>query len=78
MRVSCVVSCHLTSPPPPRFADEFAAHVAKYGLKFTAEELVVRKAVFERNVAKINAHNAQAGVTWTQGVNKFTHLTGDE
>lgn len=60
-----------------RGADEFDAHVAKFGLKYTAEEAVARRAIFASNVAKINAHNA-LGLSWTQGVNQFTTLTGDE
>jgi len=43
----------------------------------TREELVLRRAIYAANVAKIEKHNAEAAQglhTWTQGVNKFTDL----
>ena len=43
----------------------------------TREELVLRRAIYAANVAKIEAHNAEAAQgkhTWTMGVNKFADI----
>jgi len=56
---------------------EWDAFVSKFGFTFTAEELVARRAIFDANLAKIEAHNA-LNLPWTMGVNQFTHLTPDE
>jgi cathepsin L len=41
------------------------------------EELVMRRAIFAANAAKVAAHNA-AGESWTMELNKFADLTGVE
>lgn len=55
----------------------FAAHLQKYGKSYSPEEMKHRGAIFARNMADIEAHNA-AGHTWRKGENKWTDLTGDE
>jgi C1A family cysteine protease len=63
-------------------AVSFTAWAHTHGKQYaTREELVLRRAVFAANVAKIEKHNAEAAAglhTWTQGVNQFTDLTADE
>lgn len=34
--------------------------------------------IFYENLAKIEAHNATPGITYTEGVNQFTDLTQEE
>jgi len=48
-----------------------------FGMTFNGEDEDSRRAVFEANVATIEAENAK-GNTYTLGVNQFTHLTEDE
>lgn len=47
------------------------------GKKYTREEVILRRAVYAANVAKIEAHNA-AGHSWTMSVNKFADMTAEE
>jgi len=49
----------------------------EYGMTFNGEEDATRKAVFEDNVATIEAENAK-GNKYTLGVNQFAHLTIEE
>ena len=59
-----------TAPRPPPHAEYT-----------TREELVLRRAVFASNVAKIETHNAEAAAgkhTWTMGVNKFADQMPEE
>jgi len=47
----------------------------------TREEVVLRRSIYNANVAAIQKHNAEAAAglhTWTQGVNKFTDMSADE
>jgi len=48
-----------------------------FGITFNGEEDVTRQAVFEANVAIIEAENAK-GKSYTLGVNQFSHLTNAE
>ena len=43
----------------------------------TRDELVLRRAVYAKNVAKIEAHNAGKH-SWRMGVNKFADLMPEE
>jgi hypothetical protein len=43
-----------------------------------AAERTMRRAVFERKVAEIRAHNADTSKTWKEGVNHFTDQTEEE
>lgn len=51
---------------------------AQYGVNWGAEEQLYRRMIFERNVAKIEAHNADPSQTYKMGVNQFTILTQEE
>jgi len=47
----------------------------------TREEVVLRRSIYNANVAAIQKHNAEAAAglhTWTMGVNKFTDMSADE
>jgi C1A family cysteine protease len=63
-------------------APTFTQWAAKHGKEYTTrEELVLRRAVYSANVAKIEAHNAEAAAgkhTWTMGVNKFADMMPEE
>jgi len=70
---SAVVAATVAAPAP-----SFAEWARTQGKTYKSrEELVLRRSVYSANVAKIQAHNA-ANLGWTQGVNKFTDLTGEE
>jgi cathepsin L len=60
----------------------FTQWAAKHGKEYgTREELVLRRAIFSANVAKIEKHNSEAAAglhTWTMGVNKFADLMPEE
>ena len=57
---------------------EFDAFVARYNKAYsTKEEVQLRRSIFERKLAAIQAHNA-AGLGWTKGINKWSDLTADE
>lgn len=55
--------------------DQFKTNFGKTYLK---EEELYRKNIFLSNVAKIEAHNANAKSTYLKGINKFTDLTEAE
>jgi len=50
------------------------AHAKQY---VSADEEVLRQAIFEANLARVNAHNAK-GLPWTMGMNEFGDLTPAE
>jgi KDEL-tailed cysteine endopeptidase len=58
-------------------APSFSEWAAAQGKKYTREEVILRRAIFAANVAKIEAHNAE-GHSWSMGVNQFADLTGEE
>jgi C1A family cysteine protease len=59
-------------------AAEFSAWSLHHGKSYTSkEELVMRKAIYDYNIAKINAHNAK-NLSWTMTPNKFADLTSVE
>jgi cathepsin L len=51
---------------------------AKYGANWAAGEEEYRRVIFERNVAEILRHNADASQTYKKGINQFTALTQEE
>jgi cathepsin L len=55
----------------------FSEWASVNGKKYTRDEALLRRAVYAANVAKIEAHNAEAH-TWTMSVNKFADLTAEE
>jgi C1A family cysteine protease len=59
-------------------SDAFEQWQKNFGVKYNAEESVFRRMIFERNVAKIEAHNADKTQTYTMGINQFTTLTDAE
>jgi len=58
----------------PSFTEWSKKHAKSYASK---EEMVLRRAIFAANVAKINAHNASPS-SFKMGVNAFADLTGEE
>lgn len=63
--------------------NDWAGHKTKFGLKFsTKTEESDRQAIWTQNMDAINRHNQKAftdkSVTYTMGVNQFTHLRHDE
>jgi cathepsin L len=55
----------------------FEQYVAEFNLKFSESELPQRKAIFDSEMKRIQAHNGQS-LSWKEGVNKFTVLTAAE
>jgi len=56
----------------------FANYMTRFNRNYQSEsEYNFRKSIFDKNLAKINAHNAK-GLSWTNGVNEFTDWTDEE
>lgn len=51
---------------------------AQYGANWAASEEDYRRIVFQRNVEKINKHNADKTQTYKMGINQFTAMTQEE
>ena len=57
----------------------FNLYLARYSKSYsTKEEYLQRRAVFERQFNLVQEHNAQNGVSYTLGLNKFSDLTTEE
>ena len=70
----CVVALAL-----PTAHTEFAAFKARYNKQYAdIGEEISRLRIFEANLAKIAAHNADERWTYTLGVNQHADLTGSE
>jgi hypothetical protein len=58
---------------------EFFRFISKYGKAYSTQtELTERQQIFKRNLEYIQNKNAQKGVTYQLGVNKFADLTNEE
>jgi C1A family cysteine protease len=55
----------------------FTEFITTYGKQYSTEDFFNRYNIFKTNVDKINRHNA-GDHSWTQGVNQFSDLTGEE
>jgi len=55
----------------------FTAWAALYGKEYNGDEAWTRETIYNGNVAKIAAHNAQ-GASWTMSVNEFADQTESE
>lgn len=55
----------------------FEEYLQDYHLKFHPSELETRKAMFQAEVARVQAHNAK-NLSWKEGVNRFSVLTPAE
>jgi len=58
--------------------DAFADWKSQYGANWGAEEESYRRLIFERNLLKIERHNADESQTYKMGVNQFTVFSDDE
>ena len=57
----------------------FESWKAQHGIVYTSQfENTYRERVFLENLAKIEAHNAQNGKTYEQGLNQFSAMTQEE
>jgi len=60
-------------------SNEFAEFKGKFAKVYADEvEEITRLAIFNENVAKINAHNADETQTYKMAVNQFTDMTQEE
>ena len=62
---------------------DWSSHKKQFGLNFrSVGEEQYRQVVYSKNINAINAHNQRAAsdksVSYTRGVNQFTHLTYEE
>lgn len=58
---------------------EFYRFVSKHGRSYaTQAELAYRQQVFQENLAYIQAKNAENGLSYSLGVNKFADMTNEE
>jgi hypothetical protein len=64
--------------PRDEYERLFFDHIHTYDIKLKdSKEFVYRLQIFADNLDLINEHNAQDS-TWSQGLNRFSHLTLDE
>jgi len=56
----------------------FEDYVADFNKHYNAEEYAMRKAIFDKEIAAIRAHNRDTTKTWKEGVNKYTDATTQE
>jgi len=56
----------------------FAAWAATYGKTYNGDEAANREAIYNANMEKYEAHNADESQTFTMGENQFSDLTMDE
>lgn len=55
----------------------FEKYVQEFGLKFPAEEIQERKALFQKELAEVIAHNAKK-TSYKRGINRFSALSAEE
>lgn len=58
--------------------DAFEAWKGQFASNFGPEEEAYRRIIFERNLVKIEKHNADASQTYKMGVNQFTVYSDEE
>ena len=58
--------------------DAFDQWKGQFAPNWAPEQELYRRTIFEQNLAKIEAHNADPTQTYTMGVNQFTVLTQEE
>jgi len=62
----------------PAFGNLHSTRMVRHGKTYSSpEEQAMRSAIFNANVAKINAHNLK-GESWTMAINEFADLTAQE
>lgn len=55
----------------------FEKYMGEYGLKFEGAELEERRGMFETELKRVRDHNNR-GLSWTEGMNKFSVMTAKE
>jgi hypothetical protein len=55
----------------------FEDYVKEFNLSFSESELPTRRALFNSEIARIQAHNSK-NLSWKEGVTKFTTMTAEE
>jgi hypothetical protein len=58
--------------------DAFANWKVEFNVNFVDAEDQYRRIIFNRNVEKINKHNADPSQTYKMGINQFTAMTDAE
>ena len=58
--------------------DTFDLWVAEHGFSWAPEHAAYRRAIFFKNLAAIEKHNADHDQTYTMSVNQFTALSQEE
>jgi len=56
----------------------FEDYIVEFEKHYDAEEYEIRKAIFNKQLALIHAHNKDTTKTWKEGVNKYTDATEEE
>jgi hypothetical protein len=57
----------------------FNRYIAKHGKSYaTKEEYAFRKALFDKSMDEVTAHNSQNGPTWNKAINRFSDMTSQE
>merc|ERR1719473_106789 len=57
---------------------DFENYQSNFGKRYGSEESIMRQAIYNQNVAKIAAHNADETQTYKMGINQFTDMTQEE
>lgn len=80
----CALLISFADAKKPKWTDlekgtySFDRYVRDFGRKYTGEEYIKRKTLFERELATVVAHNKDTTKLWKKGVNKFSDWTEAE
>jgi len=56
----------------------FKQYIRDFNKEYSSEELEMRRAIFEKKLSLVQAHNANPSFTWKEGVNHLTDYTEEE
>jgi C1A family cysteine protease len=78
LSVTATVSARFTRHHELTDSYSFLDYLRESGKVYSTEEMKVRRSIFDQNLQKIKAHNADKTQTWKMGVNKFTDMREEE
>ena len=76
--LACLALVAVYNSAQDKQQDSFEAWKAEYGVNWAPHEESYRRLIFQKNLAKIELHNADTTQTYKMGVNQFTPFTTEE
>ena len=72
--------CSATAPAGTIENHSFEQFVADYKRSYApnSTEFALRRRIFDENLRRVRAHNADASQTWKRGINRFSDQTPEE